>query len=335
MIRLPETDPISFLIAQKFPSLILALLNSVKEGAKQSAPNLTAMGGARCEREIVEYRAKLEALPAHELQSLFESETAKAEVEKAAALQLVDEARFFHQPRATADFEHWSKAAYWTLEEAIALAMGMAPEFVNSTTIRTYPKVSPFVRRYTRLMDLAKRAITCQKLFDPVLPIIFVNWAKENDIEFPAALAEKIITRSGTLIDWKDEFEKLKNQYDEHIADWPRVVEERSELLQNSLQTIELLKSKLTENQAELAAKSESVVPEKQQSPREREGMLKVIYAMAVEGYGYEPSSRRSNLVPEIIRDLELQGLSLSDDTVRRYIKEACDHLPEWKEDNR
>jgi hypothetical protein len=53
--------------------------------------------------------------------------------------------------------------------------------------------------------------------------------------------------------------------------------------------------------------------------------MLKVIYAMAVRGFGIDPSDARSNLVPEILNDLELQGLSLSDDTVRRYIKPAID----------
>jgi hypothetical protein len=56
---------------------------------------------------------------------------------------------------------------------------------------------------------------------------------------------------------------------------------------------------------------------------------------MAIRGYAFDPTAKRSNLVAEIVGDLALQGLSVSDDTIRRYIKEACDLLPEWREDNR
>jgi hypothetical protein len=85
------------------------------------------MDRARREQEIKEYRARLEAISPNELQSLFESEKAKADAESLAKWQREEEARFFHQPYATADFEHWSKAVYWTLEEAIALMMEKAP----------------------------------------------------------------------------------------------------------------------------------------------------------------------------------------------------------------
>jgi hypothetical protein len=35
---------------------------------------------------------------------------------------------FFNQPDAVADYDHWSKTAHWTLDEAIALSFGKAPE---------------------------------------------------------------------------------------------------------------------------------------------------------------------------------------------------------------
>jgi hypothetical protein len=161
MVPLPENDPIGFLVTRKFPPLRLAALPSDLPLEELSGPKLTSMDRARREQAIKEYRAKLEALPANELQSLFKSEFAKAQAEKAAELQREEDARFFHQPRAAADFEHWSKAAYWTIEEAVALAMGKAPEIVSWTTIQKYRGVSPFVRRYARLLDLAKRATTC------------------------------------------------------------------------------------------------------------------------------------------------------------------------------
>jgi hypothetical protein len=113
------------------------------------------------------------------------------------------------------------------------------------------------------------------------------------------------------------------------------MVEKQNESLEANRQRIELLEAQLAQCQAELAATSESASSEKSQSPRERENMLKVIYAMAVGGYGLEPSKERSTLVPDIMNDLELAGLSLSDDTIRRYIKAACELLPEWQEASR
>jgi hypothetical protein len=68
------------------------------------------------------YREKLEALPATELEALYESEYAKAADELRAKAEQDERERFFNQPWANADFTHWSKAAHWTLDEAIALS---------------------------------------------------------------------------------------------------------------------------------------------------------------------------------------------------------------------
>jgi hypothetical protein len=60
--------------------------------------------------------------------------------------------------------------------------------------------------------------------------------------------------------------------------------------------------------------------------------MLKAIFGMAVRGYAYNPSDKRSKAVGEIVSDLELEGIPLSDDTIRRYLKEARDLLNEWQQ---
>ncbi len=71
--------------------------------------------------------------------------------------------------------------------------------------------------------------------------------------------------------------------------------------------------------------------PSKSQSPIERQNMLKVIYVMAIKGYGYKPDDKRSSAIAEIVSDLSLEGLQVSDDTIRRYLKEAREHLSEWQ----
>ncbi len=269
-------------------------------------------------------------MPEAEFNDLHDKERLKAYNEYIAKQEREELARFYNQPSANADFEHWSKAAHWTLDEAIALSFGKCPERVSWSKISPYSHNSPFVLRYSRIRDLAHRAAQWEKLFDPVLPVIFVRWAKENDIEFPDVLADKVRARGGNLVDWKSRYQELEILVKESEANWQSVSKEINEAIAGYRAEIETLKTELAQRRA-----ASSAPAEKPQSTREREGMLKVIYGMAVAGYGYDQSKERSPVVPEIIKDLELHGLSLSDDTVRRYIKTACELLPEWKEANR
>jgi len=61
---------------------------------------------------------------------------------------------------------------------------------------------------------------------------------------------------------------------------------------------------------------------------RERESLLKLVIGMAVAGYGHDPRARRSDKVAEIAADLERLGIGLSDDTVRKYLREGAELLP-------
>jgi hypothetical protein len=103
--------------------------------------------------------------------------------------------RFFNQPHAGADFEHWSKLAHWTLDEAVALSLGKAPERVNWETVSKYLQLSTFAVQYSRRRELALRAAQWKQLYDPVLPGIFLAWAKRLEIEVPAALVEAVQKR--------------------------------------------------------------------------------------------------------------------------------------------
>lgn len=335
MVKLPNIDPIEFLVTRKFPPRVIAVLPSAgmtdQKGFRRSGTAERALRSQQAE----DYRAVLRAMPADELGALVKSEREKADKEFLARLEKEESERFFHWSNANADFEHWSKTAQWTLEEAVALSFGKAPELVNSISLRQFQSVSPFAQRYARLLDLARRAASWEKLYDPVLPILFIKWVKENDIDFPTALAERVLSRSETLIDWKQEYEKLAAKFGELGDGWQKICTQQNELIAANNSRIESLLSELERVHAEVAAASVAPAPDKPQSSRERDGMLKVIYAMAVGGYGFDPTAKRSTLATEITGDVVLQGLSLSDDTVRRYIKEACDLLPEWKEESR
>jgi hypothetical protein len=74
-------------------------------------------------------------MPEQVFQALLDSELAKQSDETRDKEQEKERQRFFNQPTAFADFDHWSRAAHWTLEEAAALSFGRNPEVVNSKVI--------------------------------------------------------------------------------------------------------------------------------------------------------------------------------------------------------
>ncbi|AKQ56398.1 Uncharacterised protein [Bordetella hinzii] len=67
------------------------------------------------------------------------------------------------------------------------------------------------------------------------------------------------------------------------------------------------------------------VEPEtKEIGTRERDTLYKIIIGMAIRGYGHDASAQRSSAIADIARDLEEVGLPVSDDTIRKYMKEAA-----------
>lgn len=63
-------------------------------------------------------------------------------------------------------------------------------------------------------------------------------------------------------------------------------------------------------------------------SDKERSSLLKMIIGMAIEGYRYDPAAKRGPTASEIASDLQLLGISLDEDTIRRWLKEAVQELP-------
>jgi hypothetical protein len=61
---------------------------------------------------------------------------------------------------------------------------------------------------------------------------------------------------------------------------------------------------------------------------RERDTLLRLILGMAIRGYGHDPSARKTETVSQITKDLEHLGIPVSDETIRKYLKEAAGLLP-------
>ena len=68
-----------------------------------------------------------------------------------------------------------------------------------------------------------------------------------------------------------------------------------------------------------------TVKEEKPLGTTERDTLLKLVIGMAVDGYGHDPAAAKSNVPKEVADILVKLGMSVSDDTVRKYLKQAAD----------
>ena len=221
-----DFDRIEYLVVRRFPFA----------NALRGPPSLLSMAGgnAHADRqsglpEIETYKEELRNKRPAELQKLYDEELAKEAAEQMALAESEEQSRFFNQPYAKADFGHWSKAAYWTLDEAIALSFGKAPEQVTSETMKPFVDVSPFAHQYWRRRDLALRAAASKQLSDPTLPGLFLAWAKRTDLAVPSELEAAVTARGIQIADWKTHYDDLKKKFDECQTQWLASSKEQSE----------------------------------------------------------------------------------------------------------
>jgi hypothetical protein len=116
---------------------------------------------------------------------------------------------FFGRRDTCADFEYWSKAPYWTLDEATALSLGLEPRIVYWDELKGLaselpPEGSevPLPILYGRHRDLLLRANEFEQLADRVPPIVFVDWANRRHLPLPYELETKVRAISQPE-DWK------------------------------------------------------------------------------------------------------------------------------------
>jgi hypothetical protein len=272
-------------------------------------------------RLVEEYRAELDAMDDEALNALYDAEykqhheaeaaAQKAQAERHAAEAASREAaEFYNFPADASTYDYWSKASYWTLDEAVLLARGRRPEFCNLEHLRANRSVSAFAGEFARLRELAKRAVTMGQLFDPVVPTFFLAWAKRMDFPVVPDLIEAVEARGEQILDWKS----IADTREETIETYKQTVKAQGEF-------IERLTNALREERTRQPS-------EKGLGTRERESLPKLALGMAIKGYSYDPSAARNVATSEIADDLTALGIPLDQDTVRKWLKEGIELLP-------
>ena len=59
--------------------------------------------------------------------------------------------------------------------------------------------------------------------------------------------------------------------------------------------------------------------------PREWDSLLKLVIGMAIDAYGYDVNANRSPIYKDISGSLATHGITVSDDTVRKWLNQAKD----------
>jgi hypothetical protein len=148
-----------------------------------------------------EYEASLKKMSDLDLKGLFADINKHEAIERRAREELEDQKRFFHEPQADAEFDHWSKMARWTTDEATALSLGKAPEVVNWDKLEHISR-SPFADQYAKRRNLVLRAELEGELEARILPAKFVTWAEQRRVTLPPELKKAVRAVDQNLEDW-------------------------------------------------------------------------------------------------------------------------------------
>ncbi|SDF12853.1 hypothetical protein SAMN05660686_00368 [Thalassobaculum litoreum DSM 18839] len=115
--------------------------------------------------------------------------------------------------------------------------------------------------------------------------------------------------------------DKMGRNQDELSSAFNRLIAQKD-------QQIESLLERLRQFEAGTRPERKPDLSTPELTTRERESLLKLVIGMAVGGYGLDPVASRSNATSEIASDIQRVGLSLDEDTVRKYLREARALLP-------
>lgn len=203
-----------------------------------------------------------------------------------------------------ATYDFYSKTAYWRLEEGCALLLERDPRKWSIKTVKPYRQISTNASRYLDLHDLASRAVAMSQLGSRNAPGFFLAWAERNRLDIPSGLQEAIDNHGIQVADWK-------TAYDRQVV------------------TINALKARIAEIESSTSEPAPIAAPKPQSAiTRERNTLLKLILGLAMDCYGYQPHAPRSSTAGDIASALELKGISISEDTIRKYLGEAADFAP-------
>ena len=320
-----RNDKIDFIIAHRFGNAVKAvkrlgpLLTPGRPGEKP--PDISAALAAE---------KKLAALTDDELEA--EYRAVRKAIARAQEEHLKREAERRERDEAKlpfnfqGDFAYWAKCPYWSIEEAVALVLGRDPKYANWKSAQPYLQISTGARLYIRTLELANRSVAWKQLTNPTALGAFIVWAKRYEIHVPAGLETEVGKYGHFIGDWK-------TLYDMKAAELDAAHEREKQLADLIAKTKAQTDALMIQTKETMARLSQKPPTPKEADPREITSLRKLCIGMAIRGYRFDPNESRNSAVTEIVGDLELLGIRVSPDTVRKHLAEGAELLPQdWRQ---
>lgn len=321
-----ETDPIGFVVDRLFPDQRIFANKEYWETYPEHKQRFDAANAAAT-RFIETIGA---ALSIEQFNLILEKEINQFIEEQVESVRRQDATRFFDKAFADANWDYWSAISYWTAEEAVAISFGKDPNVVNLQTLQPYEGKSIFVGSFHAQMQLISRAIEAGQLLAKNTPAFFLAWALRTGFHMHPRAIEAVEARGEQIADWKTEFDTLARFLDTLVMKHGRTEVElrtQAEQAQNELETLRdaafAILEENTELHAKLAELSSDRANQKPIPPRERESMLRMILAMAMRKYRFDPTKLKNSATTSIAGSVAEIGLKLDEDTVRKFLNEA------------
>ena len=202
------------------------------------------------------------------------------------------------EPLSAAEFTYFARARFWSNDEATCLALGVDPRCKEPAQrafkLATGDKkrqLLRFIYDHARLKALLDRHFLQHDERNRT-PRFWIDWLSQMKLPCPDVLVAAVAEYGGPAIDWKQRAERA-------VAD-----------LEAANQRIGELEKAIVDGTLK------------------RETMLRVIVGIALEQYHYEPTKGRNTAAKQISEDLALHGISVTDDTIRKFLNEGAELLP-------
>ncbi len=327
-----SSDAVEYLVLRMFPA---KLVNQTRVGVGDGK----SRKDAEAYMEKVEiYERALRGLSNESLTALVKDERQQDAALLREREEQLDRHRFFNDPETAADFSLWTRQPCWSLDEATALILGKNPQVVDWAHIAPLVDVSPFAARFAAIRRHLTHARENGQLFDPVSPAHFLAWARERGVVLPEELEGRIEERRKQTF-YVSEFGA---DPDEEIVDGDPASDRAArpvptgEALSDTVICFSREQSRLRAMGERMKAANEEPAREEEPAGREEEPagsgpetLLKMLIAMAIGRYGFDPQRGRESTISDIVRDLERIGLVLSRAAVGNWLNEASACLPD------
>lgn len=353
---LSKADQVEYLVREKFH--LVSSPSAKKQRRSDTGISLATLLASGEEPDkffanIEAYRTELLKMPSDELRNRV-AEAKAAEAKRVREQQELEAQRVrlrlereerdrpFNQPYAKPGYDYWAKHAYWSPEEFVALSLDRNPGYASWDLLKHLVSYSPFAATYAARRELVMRAKAVGQLWDRTSPETCLSWADQLELAVPNELVTAVRHLNAPAADWKGLTEQLKQVVERQtrtIEDQTRTLQEKhsaememvrkyTALLRETQDQCDALRAENDALGAEFA-KLQSRPTEKSLGLRERDSLLKLAIGIAVKKYHYDPKSSRNSATQNIANDLQEVGVPLDVDTVRKYLAEATEHLPD------